>query len=163
MSALSRISTLTIFGAFLSAFAFQAAAQALPYGMRIGIENAKKVSAAALVEARKINTTQAVAITDPAGRLIYFETMDDNQTAAFDAAMGKARTAAMYRRPTQAFQDDLAGGGNGLRILTLPGVVAAGGGIPLVIDGKIVGAIGISGGTFAQDQQVAGAGAAALK
>ena len=163
MSAPSKISTLTIFGAFLSAFAFQAAAQALPYGPRIGIENAKKVSAAALAEARKNNWTQGVAITDPAGHLLYFETMDDNQIAAPDVATAKARSAAHFRRPTQAFQDDLAAGGNGLRYLSLPGVVAAAGGIPLVIDGKIVGAIGISGGTFAQDQQVAAAGAAALK
>ena len=75
----------------------------------------------------------------------------------------KARSAALFRRATKAFQDDLAAGGHGLRYLSLPGVVAAEGGVPLVIDGKIVGAIGTSGGTYAQDGQVAVAGAAALK
>jgi uncharacterized protein GlcG (DUF336 family) len=149
--------------AILVASAFQVSAQALPYGAAISIDNAKKVSAAALAEARKNNWTMAVAITDPAGILLYFERMDGAQNAAQDVASAKARSAALFRRPTKAFQDDLAAGGQGFRYLTLPGVVAAEGGIPLVIDGKIVGAIGTSGGTYAQDGQVATAGVAALK
>ena len=145
------------------ASAFAVRAQALPYGTPISIENAKKASAAALAEARKNNWTMAVAITDPAGILLYFERMDGAQNAAQDVATAKARSAALFRRPTKAFMDDVAAGGIGLRYLTLPGVVAAEGGIPLVIEGKIVGAIGTSGGTYSQDGQVATAGAAALK
>ena len=147
----------------LAAFAFQVSAQVLPYGAAISIENAKKVSAAAFAEAHKMNWTGGVAITDPAGIPIYFERMDGTQNAAHEVAMAKARSAAQFRRPTKAFQDDVAAGGHGLRYLSLPGVVAAEGGIPLVIDGKIVGAIGTSGGTYQQDGQVSTAGAAALK
>jgi uncharacterized protein GlcG (DUF336 family) len=149
--------------AILVASAVEVSAQALPYGAPISIDNAKKVSAAALVEARKNNLTMAVAITDPSGTLVYFERMDGVQYAAPEVAPAKARSAALFRRSTKAFQDDVAAGGLGLRYLTLPGVVAADGGVPLVIDGKIVGAIGTSGGTGAQDGQVAVAGAAALQ
>jgi glc operon protein GlcG len=162
LSKLKSIIEATI-AAILVASAFEISAQALPYGAPISIDNAKKVSAAALAEARKNNWTQAVAITDPAGILIYFERMDGAQNAAQDVAPAKARSAALFRRPTKAFQDDVAAGGIGLRYLSLPGVVAAEGGVLLVIDGKIVGAIGISGGTYAQDGQVALAGAAALQ
>jgi uncharacterized protein GlcG (DUF336 family) len=88
--------------------------------------------------------------------------MDGTQHAAQDVAPAKARSAAAFRRATKAFQDDVAAGGLGLRYLSLPGVVAADGGVPLVIDGKIVGAIGISGGSNVQDGQVAAAGVAAL-
>jgi glc operon protein GlcG len=153
----------TTITAILAAVAFQVSAQALPYGAPISTDNAKKVSAAALAEARKNNWTHAVAITDPAGILVYFERMDGTQNAAQDVAPAKARSAALFKRATKAFQDDVASGGQGLRYLSLPGVVAAEGGVPLVIDGKIVGAIGTSGGTYAQDGQVAVAGAAALK
>ena len=145
------------------ASAFEVSAQALPYGAPISIDNAKKVSAAVLAEARKNNWTMAVAITDPAGVLVYFERMDGTQNAAQDVAPAKARSAALFRRPTKGFQDDVAAGGLGLRYLSLPGVVAADGGVPLVIDGKIVGAIGISGGSNVQDGQVAMAGVAALQ
>jgi glc operon protein GlcG len=141
---------------------FGACAQALLYGAPIPMDSAKKVSAAAMAEARKNNWTMAVAITDPAGILVYYERMDGAQNAAQDVAPAKARSAALFRRPTKAFQDDVAAGGLGLRYLSLPGVVAADGGIPLVLDGKIVGAIGISGGSNVQDGQVAAAGAAAL-
>ncbi|MEP6943077.1 MAG: heme-binding protein [Betaproteobacteria bacterium] len=149
-------------GATLAAAAMQVTAQALPYGATISTENAKKAGAAAFAEARKNNWTQAIAITDPAGVLVYYERMDGTQNAAPDVAQGKARSAALFRRNTKAFQDDVAAGGVGLRYLSLPGVVAAAGGNLLVIDGKIVGAIGVSGGTYAQDEQVAAAGAAAL-
>ena len=149
--------------AILAACALDVCAQALPYGAPISIENAKKVTVAALAEARKNNWTMAVAITDPAGILVHYERMDGTQNAAQEVAPAKARSAALFRRPTKGFQDDVAAGGLGLRYLSLPGVVAADGGIPLVIDGKIVGAIGISGGTNVQDGQVAAAGADALK
>jgi uncharacterized protein GlcG (DUF336 family) len=89
--------------------------------------------------------------------------MDNTQLGSAEVAIDKARTATLFKRPTKAFQDALAAGGEGLRILTLKGVVAAEGGIPLVVDGKIVGAIGVSGATSAQDAQCAKAGADTVK
>jgi glc operon protein GlcG len=163
MSARRQNWTLIVIGLLLVVFASAVAAQALPYGASIGLENAKTVSAAALAEARKNNLLVGVAITDPTGTLVHFERMDGAQYAAFDVATGKARSAALFRRATKAFQEDVTAGGAGLRYLGLPGVVPAEGGIPLVIEGKIVGAIGVSGGTYVQDGQVAAAGAAALK
>jgi glc operon protein GlcG len=134
-----------------------------PYGAPISLETAKKVTAPALAEAAKNNWTMAVAIVDPAGNLVYYEKMDNTQLGSATIAVEKARTAATFKRPTQAFQDALAKGAENWRILSLPGVVAAEGGIPLVIDGKIVGAIGVSGMTSAQDGQCAKSGADSLK
>lgn len=134
-----------------------------PYGAPVNLENAKKAAAAAVAEARKNNWTMAVAITDPGGDLVYFEKMDGTQTGSVNVAIGKARSAALYKRPSKVWQDIVAGGGAGLRILGLEGAVPIGGGVPLVIDGKIVGAIGLSGGTADQDDQCARAGADALK
>ncbi len=134
-----------------------------PYGVPIGLESAKKAAAAAVAEARKNNWTMAVAITDIAGDLVYFEKMDGTQTGSVAVAIGKARSAALFKRPSKVFQDVLAGGGAGVRILGLEGAVPIDGGLPLVMDGKIVGAIGLSGGTSDQDGQVAKAGADTLK
>jgi uncharacterized protein GlcG (DUF336 family) len=94
---------------------------------------------------------------------VYYEKMDNTQIGSANVAIEKARTAALFKRPTKAFQDVLAGGGDGLRTLSLKGVLAVEGGIPLVMDGKIVGAIGVSGATSAQDAQCAKAGADVLK
>lgn len=134
-----------------------------PYGAPIGLENAKKAAAASLAEARKNNWTMAVAITDIAGDLVYFEKMDGTQTGSVNVAQGKARSAALFKRPSRAFQDVVAGGGAGLRILGLEGAVPIEGGIPLVMDGKVVGAIGLSGGTSDQDGQCAKMGVDAVK
>src|SRR5271157_2279195 len=134
-----------------------------PYGPPISLEMARKVAVPALAEAAKNGWTMAVAIVDPGGNLVYYEKMDNTQLASAHVAVEKARTAATYKRPTQAFQDALAKGAENWRILSLPGVVAAEGGIPLVVDGKIVGAIGVSGMTSAQDNQCAKAGADAVK
>ena len=133
------------------------------YGAPINAENAKKAAAGALAEAKKNNWTMAVAITDGGGTLVFFEKMDGTQTGSVDVALGKARTAALFKRPSKAFQDVLAAGGDGLRILGLQGAVPIDGGLPLLIDGKIVGAIGMSGGSSAQDGIAAKAGADALK
>ena len=138
-------------------------AQTMSYGTPINLETAKRVAAPALAEARKSQLTMVVAIVDTAGDLVYFERMDDTQVGSVEVALSKARSAARFKRPTKAFQDALAAGGEGLRILALQGAVPVDGGVPLVIDGKIVGAIGVSGGTSAQDGQVAAAGVAALK
>jgi len=134
-----------------------------PYGVAISLENAKKAAEPALAEAAKNNWRVAVAIVGPGGTLIYYEKMDNTQLGSAEVVIDKARTAALFKRPTKAFQDALAAGGEGLRILTLKGVVAAEGGIPLVMDGKIVGAIGVSGATSAQDAQCAKAGADTIK
>ncbi len=134
-----------------------------PYGAAISVENAKKAAAPAVAEATKNHWTVAVAIVGPGGTLIYFEKMDNTQLGSADVAIDKARTAARFKRPTKAFQDTLAGGGDGLRVLGLKGVVPIEGGIPLVMDGKIVGAIGVSGATSAQDAQCAKASADTVK
>jgi glc operon protein GlcG len=133
------------------------------YGAPISLENAKKVAAPALAEAVKNNWTMAVAVVDPGGNLVYYEKMDNTQLGSATVAIDKARSAALFKRPTKAFQDALAAGGDGLRILRLQGAVPVEGGIPLMVEGKIVGAIGVSGGASAQDAQCAKAGADVLK
>ena len=141
-----------------------AAAQGQPmYGTSIGAEQAKTIAAAAVAEARKNQWTMAIAIVDISGDLVYFERMDHTQVGSVDVAQAKARAAARFKRPTKAFQDALAAGGEGWRILSLDGAVAVEGGLPLMSGGKIVGAIGASGGTSQQDGVTAAAGAATLK
>jgi uncharacterized protein GlcG (DUF336 family) len=132
------------------------------YGPPISLENARKAAAPALAEARAQGWSMAVAIVDPSGTLVYFEKMDDTQNGSAEVCIAKARSAALFKRPTKDFQDTLAGGGEGLRVLRLEGAMPIEGGLPLVIAGKIAGAIGLSGGTSAQDGQCARAGAAAL-
>jgi glc operon protein GlcG len=134
-----------------------------PYGPPIAVESAKKIAAVALAEARKNNWFMAVAVVDPSGTLVYYEKMDNTQTASADISVEKARTASLFKRPSKAFQDMVAGGGQGLRILGLPGAVPIEGGIPLVSDGKIVGAIGVSGDSADHDGICAQAGADSLK
>jgi glc operon protein GlcG len=134
-----------------------------PYGPAISLENAKKAAVPALAEAAKNKWTVAVAIVDPGGNLVYYEKMDNTQIGSATVAIDKARSAALFKRPTKALQDTLAAGGEGLRILRVQGAVPVEGGVPLVIDGKIVGAIGVSGATSAQDAQCAKAGADTVK
>src|SRR5581483_11373825 len=123
-----------------------AAAQAPAYGPNISLDDAKKAAAAALAEARKNNWTMAVAIVDTAGVLVYYEKMDNTQNGSADVSVNKARSAARFKRPTKAFQDALAAGGAGLRVLGIEGAVPVEGGLPLFEGGKIVGGIGLSGG-----------------
>jgi len=134
-----------------------------PYGAPISLENAKKAAAPAFAEAEKNHWNMAVAIVDPSGNLVYYEKMDGTQLGSANVAIDKARSAALFKRPTKAFQDAVAAGGDGLRILRLQGATPLEGGIPLVMDGKIVGAIGVSGAASAQDAQCAKAGADSLK
>jgi len=133
-----------------------------PYGFPIAIEAARKAAGPALAEARRNNWAMAVAIVDPAGELVYFERMDHTQTGSVTVAVEKARSAARFKRPTKAFQDMLAAGAEGLRVMSLAGAIPVEGGLPIVMDGKIVGAIGVSGGTSPQDGQCAKAGADAV-
>ena len=135
--------------------AASAQAQVPQYGANVTHEQARNVLAAAIADARKQGLPMAVAVVDTAGQLVAFERMDNPQTASTAIAQDKATSAAMYRRPTKAFQDVLAAGGIGLRVLTLRGANTVEGGVPIVIDGKIVGAIGVSGGTSEQDGVVA--------
>jgi len=134
-----------------------------PYGLSITLENAKKATTPALAEATKNNWSVAVAVVDPAGNLVYYEKMDNTQLGSANVAIDKARSAALFKRPTKAFQDALAAGGDGLRVLGLQGATPIDGGYPLVSDGRIVGAIGVSGATSAQDGQCAKASADAFK
>jgi glc operon protein GlcG len=134
-----------------------------PYGLPITIENAKKAAAPAIDEARRNNWTMVVAIVDPGGEPVYLEKMDGAPTGSVAVSISKARSAAIFKRATKVFQDTLAGGGEGLRVLKLENAIPVEGGIPLVMDGTIVGAIGLSGGTSAQDGQCAQAGANALR
>jgi glc operon protein GlcG len=135
----------------------------LPYGAPIPLAEAKGVLAAAQAEATKNKWNVAIAIVDSGGHLLAFERMDTTQHGSVDVAQQKAQTAVAFRRPSKVFQDGVAGGGEGLRTLRLPGALPIEGGLPLVIGGKIVGAIGVSGVTSAQDGQIAAAGVAALK
>jgi glc operon protein GlcG len=130
-----------------------------PYGLPINLENAKKAAAPALAEASKNNWTVAVAIVDTGGYLVYFEKIDNTQLGSANVAIEKARSAALFKRPTKVFQEGLAAGGDGLRLLRLEGAIPLEGGIPLLMDGKIVGAIGVSGATSQQYGQCAKAGA----
>jgi glc operon protein GlcG len=150
--------------ALLLCCAFSARAQmGNPYGAPISLENAKKATEPALAEARKNSWTIAVAIVDPAGNLVYYEKMDNTQLGSAQISIAKARSAALFKRPTKVLQDALAAGGAGLRILRLEGVVPVEGGIPIVLEGKIVGAIGVSGDTSEHDAQCAKAGADTIK
>jgi glc operon protein GlcG len=134
----------------------------IPYGTPIGIDRAKQVAAAAVAEAKRHpNWKEAVAVVGPAGELIYFEKMDDAQIAAIAIAQHKARVAATFRRSTQVFEEAINGGSPST--LTLDGVVASRGGLPLVEAGKLIGAVGCSGGIASQDLMVCQAGAALIK
>ena len=132
------------------------------YGPTVNLEQTKKVLAAAEAEAIKQGWNVAVAVVDTAGNLVGFIKRDDTQSASVLVAQDKARTAALYKRPSKAFQDMVAGGGLGLRVMTMRDVVAAEGGVPLIVDGKIIGAVGVSGVNSDQDGIVATAGAAVL-
>jgi glc operon protein GlcG len=135
----------------------------VPYGLSISPETAKKVATAAIAEARKNNWAMAVAVVDTGGYLVYFERMPDTQLGSVEISIEKAKSAALFRRPTKSFQDTLAGGGDGLRVLRLAGAIPVDGGIPIIVDGKIIGAVGASGGSSDQDGKTAQAGAAASK
>ena len=140
----------------------QVQAQVPQYGGDINLEQAKKVVAAGLEEARKNSWPVAVAVVDNHGFLVAFEKMDNTQTASVQVAIDKAVSSAMYRRPTKAFQDGIAGGGAGLRALNLRGASMVEGGLPIVVGGKIIGGVGVSGVTADQDGMVAKAAASAL-
>jgi glc operon protein GlcG len=137
----------------------RAQAQVPQYGAEINLEQAKKAIAAGQEEARKNNWPVAIAIVDNHGFLVAFEKMDNTQTASVQVAIDKAVSSATYRRPTKAFQDALAGGGAGVRALNLRGASTVEGGLPIVLGGKIIGGVGVSGVNADQDGMVAKAAA----
>jgi glc operon protein GlcG len=136
----------------------------IPYGTPIGMDQAHTAIQAAVAEARKHNWKMAISVVDPAGNLVEHTTMDGTQYASIPIAQAKARTAALFRRPSGVFQAAVNTGGSpsSLGLLALNGGVASEGGFPIVIDGKLVGAIGASGGIFTQDAVTAKAGLAAI-
>src|SRR5882672_3873798 len=134
----------------------------LVYGDPIKLEQAEKVMAAALQEAIKNNWTMAIAIVDAGGNLVLFKKMDNTQLGSIEVAKSKATTANNFKRPTKVLEDAVAGGGIGLRLLSLSGIAALEGGELLLENGKIVGAIGVSGAQSTQDGQVARAGVSVI-
>jgi uncharacterized protein GlcG (DUF336 family) len=139
----------------------QAAPPSTPYGAPIDIAAAKKAMAAAEAEAVKHNWSVAIAIVDSGANLVLLHRLDNAQLSSVRIAEQKARTAAEFRRPTKVFEEAVAGGGVGLRVLTF-GASVAEGGVPIVVGGKVIGAIGVSGVQSHQDAQVAQAGADAV-
>jgi len=133
----------------------------IPYGAPIGLERANAAIAAAIAEAKKKDWKLNVAIVDSGGNLVAFQRMDGAQLASISIAEHKARTAVKYRRETKAFENAVQVA-NFHYVLTLDDVIASRGGIPLVEDGKLVGAIGCSGGTGSQDEVACKAGAATV-
>ena len=140
-----------------------AAGPKLPaYGPSITLAQAKKVAEAALAPAYENGWTVVIAIVDPAGHLVYLEKMDQTQVGSVGVAEDKARSAAIFKRPTKTLQERLARGGDGLLVLRLRGAIPVEGGLPILSDGKLIGALGVSGGSSAEDEACAEAGAAAI-
>ena len=140
-----------------------AGAQIPQYGTTVNLEQARKAVAAGVAEARKNNWPVAIAVVDNAGMLVAYERMDNTQTASVQVSIDKAASAAMYRRSTKVFQDAVTGGGTGVRVLALRGASPIEGGLTLMVDGKIIGGIGVSGVNSDQDAVVAKAGVDAVK
>src|SRR6266851_340462 len=161
------LATAILFGAAMPVGAQQPPAPSpppvTPYGSPIGLEAAKKVMAAAEAEATKNNWPMAIVILDSTGHLVMLHKFDNTQYGSIQVAEGKAETAVNFRRPSKVFEDLVAGGGLGLRVLGLHGATPLEGGVPIIADGKVIGAVGVSGGTSTQDAQVAKAGADAAK
>jgi glc operon protein GlcG len=126
------------------------------YGTAVNVAGAKKIAAGVVAECQKNGWNVAVAVVDNHGYLVYFERMDNTQTASMDIAIGKAKAAATYRRPTRVFADVINKGG--VATATLPGVFASPGGLPIMVDGKVTGGVGVSGVTGDQDEQCSKAG-----
>jgi uncharacterized protein GlcG (DUF336 family) len=144
-------------GAALASFAAvtQAQDRRPEYGPSVNVATAKKIAAGVLAECQKNSWNVAVAVVDTHGFLVYFERMENTQSASMDIAIGKARTAATYRRTTRVFMEAI---NKGPATATLPNVMASPGGVPIFVDGKVTGAVGVSGVTGDQDEQCAKAG-----
>ena len=129
-----------------------------PYGPPITLDQAKRVMAAAELEAAKNSWSVAITILDSGGNMVMFHKVDNAQLSAITVSQGKARTALQFKRPSKDLDDAIARGGAGNRLLALKDITPLEGGVPIVVDGKIIGAIGVSGAVSAHDAQVAKAG-----
>jgi uncharacterized protein GlcG (DUF336 family) len=134
-----------------------------PYGLPITLEQAKKVVVGAEAEAKKNNWNVVIAVLDSGGNIVMLQRMDGTQFGSIEVAREKAYSAVAYRRPTKVFQDLIEQGGVHMRLLRLSGASVLEGGIPITVDGKLIGAVGVSGVTSQQDAQIARAGIEALK
>ncbi len=157
------IRVITIVSVVLFVFSGVALAQQMPnaYGPNISLANAKKVVAAAEAEAMKIKINVVIVVVDTGGNIVYIERFDVVQYGSVDVAVHKAKCSVAFKRPTKAFEDTIGSGKTAY--LTLDGISAIEGGVPIIQDGKIIGAIGVSGGSAAQDGMVATAGAKVIK
>jgi glc operon protein GlcG len=161
--ALVLCATLAFVSSFEPALAQQTEASGLPpYGPPITLDQAKRVMAAAELHAVENTWQVAITILDSGGNMVMFHKIDNAQLSAVTVSEGKARTALEFKRPSKDLDDAIARGGAGNRLLALKDITPLEGGQPIVLDGKIVGAIGVSGAVSAQDAQVAKAGADAL-
>ncbi len=157
------LAAIILSGAAISAGAQQPTAPSAPpttpYGPPITLEAAKKVMAAAEAESVKNNWSMAIVILDSTGHLVMMHKLDNTQYGSIGIAEDKANTALNFRRPSKVFEDLVAQGGIGMRTLGLRGATPVDGGFPIIADGKVIGAIGVSGAAGTQDAQVAKAGA----
>jgi glc operon protein GlcG len=134
-----------------------------PYGAAITLDQAKKVMAGAEAEAQKNKWNVVISILDSGGNVVMVHRMDGAQWGSLEVAREKAYSAVAFRRPTKAFEDAIGQGGVNLRVLRLAGASPLEGGLPIVVDGKLIGGIGVSGVTAPQDAQIGRAGIEALK
>jgi len=155
MEQMRRITLLTV---VLSLLLTIEAKSELPVKKVLTLDAAKKIAAAAEAEAKKRGATVVIAVVDDGGHLLLLERLDDTQVASVEVGIGKARTAAIFRRPSKVFEDQVRDGR--VAALALPGATALQGGIPIVFEGKVIGAIGVSGNTPQEDEDIAKAGAA---
>jgi glc operon protein GlcG len=135
----------------------------IPYGEPISLADARKVIAAATAEADNNKWPVAIAVVDGAGHLVAFDRLDNTQYGSIEVALQKAKTSALFRRPTKVFEDNVAAGGATLKVLKLPDALPIEGGLPILRDGKIIGAVGVSGVKSTEDAEIATAGLAALE
>lgn len=152
---------LTLLAGALVSISASPFAQSLTYGAPISLDAAKKIASVAAAEAKKQNLTVVITIVDSSNTLTYLEKLDGTQLASVDIAIGKARTAINFKRSTKLLED--AANSGRAALLSLPDALIIEGGAPIIVDNKIIGAIGISGGTSQQDGQIAEAALASLK
>jgi uncharacterized protein GlcG (DUF336 family) len=158
MSAVKKLSSLFIFAVF-AVLSLSAGAQTVDKKV-LTLDGARKVAAAAEAEAKKNNWAVVIAIVDDGGNLMYLQRLDGTQTGSIQVAIDKARTSQSFKRPTKVFEDAIAGGRNAL--IALHGALPLEGGLPIMVGGQLVGAIGVSGVKSTEDGQIAKAGADSL-
>jgi uncharacterized protein GlcG (DUF336 family) len=146
--------------ASLGLIAAPAAPQQLPTRSVLTLDAVKRVASAAEADAQRRGATVVIAVVDDGGHLLLLERLDDTQVASVDVAIAKARTAAIFRRPSKVFEDQVENGR--IAALALPGAAALQGGVPLYYEGRVVGAIGVSGNTPQEDEEIAMSGAAVM-